>query len=66
MYFSIYKGVSKYVAMAKREPFTCDNPHPIYEPGDLWFEFGVTPEQALERLKESLIKDLPDDVFDTK
>jgi hypothetical protein len=57
MYFSVFKGSSKYVALAKKEPFTCDNPDPIYEPGELWFEIGDTSDQALERLKESLKKD---------
>lgn len=60
MYFYVFKGTSTYVALAKNEPFTCANPNPIYEPGDLWFEFGDTPEQALANLKESLTKDAPD------
>ena len=54
MNYCVVKGKSKYIALAKIEPFTCENPDPILEPGELWFEFGNTPEQALDRLKESL------------
>jgi hypothetical protein len=41
-----------YFAMAKHEPFVGDNV--MTEPGDVWFEFGDTEEQALCRLKRSL------------
>jgi len=57
VYYSVYQGVSEYVALAKREPFTHPDPHPIYEPGELYFEFGDTPEEALERLKGSLVEE---------
>ena len=28
--------------------------HPMLEPGDLWFEFGKSADEAVERLKRSL------------
>jgi len=54
MNYCVVKGKNKYIALAKKEPFTCENPDLIRETGELWFEFGNTPEQALDRLKESL------------
>ena len=51
MFISVFKGEkdsSRYVAMAKSEPFV--NGHPIYEPGELYFEFGSSPEDAVKNL----------------
>ena len=56
-YFSVVKGKTKYCAMVKKEPFTCEHPNPVSEPGELWFEFGNTPEQALKKLKDELAKE---------
>jgi hypothetical protein len=56
-HYAIFKGVSKYVALAKQEPFISDPIHPFYEPGDLWFEFGETPGEAMTHLKASLVID---------
>lgn len=53
-YFAIKPGVEQYVALAKREPFVTQGPDPVYEPGELWYEFGDTPEEALGRLVASL------------
>lgn len=39
-----------FIAMAKREPFVTGGDC-IREPGDLWFQFGPTKEEALARLK---------------
>lgn len=55
MHYHVIKGINHYIALAKEEPFTRENPDPIREPGELWFEFGDTPEQALERLNASLM-----------
>lgn len=42
-----------YVAFAKREPFVADA-HFAYEPGEMWFEFGATEDEALKNLKREL------------
>ena len=57
MYYVVVKGQTKYIAMAKEVPFTSDSPHPLYEPGELWFDIGSTPEKALANLKLSLQKE---------
>jgi hypothetical protein len=54
MFFKVVKGKANYIALAKTEPFTRNDPNPILEPGDLWFEFGQTEEEALENLMLSL------------
>ncbi len=54
MKFCVVKGVTKYIVMAKKEPFTSNHPHPIYEPGEIYFEFRDTEEEALDNLKKSL------------
>lgn len=54
MNYCVIKGRNQYIALAKKEPFTRENPDPINEPGELYFEFGNTPEQAMSKLKESL------------
>jgi hypothetical protein len=53
-HYCAVRGKTKWIALAKHEPFTSDNPDPITEPGDLWFEFGDTPEEAIKNLKSSL------------
>jgi hypothetical protein len=50
-FFAVVKGKNKFIAMMKKEPFTCENPNPIKEPGELWFEFGETQEQAFQKLR---------------
>lgn len=42
-----------YIALAKREPFVCDG-DALREPGELWFEFGTTPSEALSKLRAEL------------
>jgi hypothetical protein len=56
MYYAIKKGKLNWIAFAKDEPFTRVIPDPFFhpEPGDLWFEFGRTPWEAIRNLKESL------------
>jgi len=56
MYFCVVKGKTKFIALAKNEPFTSENPDPILEPGEIYFEFGENEKQALDKLKESLKK----------
>lgn len=53
-FFSVVWGKGEFIAMMKREPFSCANPHPLTEPGDLWFEFGETEEQAFSKLRNEL------------
>jgi hypothetical protein len=55
MYYAVFKGTSKYVALAKNEPFVTNPPDAMWEPGDVWFEFGATAEEALVQLKASLV-----------
>lgn len=38
----------QFIALAKREPFV--NFHLIYEPGEVWFEFGASAADALAKL----------------
>lgn len=47
-------GKTRWYALAKKEPFVLNPTHPIYEPGELWFESGLTKESAFEALKSSL------------
>jgi hypothetical protein len=49
-YYAVVRGKDKFVGLAKKEPFTCDNPDPIKEPGELWFEFGNTPNEAFHAI----------------
>lgn len=51
MNFVVIPGKKKlYIGLAKKEAFTSKTPDPILEPGELWFEFGKTPEEALEKI----------------
>ena len=43
----------KWTGLAKRSPFV--NGHPIYEPGDVWFEFGDTEDAALDAVRRSVL-----------
>lgn len=52
-HFATWQGQTQWIAMAKREPFETGNP--LTEPGELWFEFGATPEDALRRLRTTLL-----------
>lgn len=38
-----------WIAMAKREPFRTQSA--VYEPGDLWFAFGDTEQEARENIE---------------
>jgi len=49
-YYAVVQGKDKFIGLAKKEPFTCKNPDPIKEPGELWFEFGDTPSEALHAI----------------
>lgn len=35
----------------KNEPFVSDEPDPLKEPGVVYFEFGETPEQAFQNIR---------------
>ena len=54
VFYRVVKGKTEYVALAKEAPFVMENPCPIREPGELWFESGETPFEALHNLKNSL------------
>ena len=43
-------GTPGWIAMAKKEPFVTDGDG-INEPGDLWFCFGVTEDEARAKIK---------------
>lgn len=47
------KSTGGFVAFAKREPFTC-NANFVLEPGEMWFNFGESEEDALKNLKLEL------------
>ena len=49
-YYAVVRGKDKFIALAKKQPFTCDNPDPIKESGELWFEFGDTPNEAFHAI----------------
>ena len=51
-YFTAWRGKIGWIGLAKREPFI--NGHPLNEPGDVWFEFGATEEEALRNIKRSV------------
>jgi hypothetical protein len=44
-------GVKGWIAFAKRGCFVSEWGHEIFEPGDLWFEFGTTEDEALAKLQ---------------
>lgn len=52
-YFMLSRGRSCWIGLAKQEPFV--NGHPIYEPGELWFAFGDTPDAAMDAIKRSVL-----------
>ncbi len=52
MYYTVYKDVVLYIALAKKTPFV--NGYYLHEPGTVWFEYGETKEEALDNLKEEL------------
>jgi hypothetical protein len=54
-YFIAYLGVSgQWYGLAKQEPFV--NGHPIFEPGEVWFELGETYDTALAAIKKSVLQ----------
>ena len=61
IYSQVIKGVSQYVALGKYQPFERKYltvaAAIIKEPGDLYFEFGETQEQALDNLRQSMEKE---------
>lgn len=53
-YFMAYLGESgQWYGLAKRAPFV--NGHVIYEPGEIWFEFGESYDEALAAIKERVL-----------
>lgn len=46
-----------FTAFAKRTPFVAEA-HILFEPGDMWFEFGATKDEAMRRLRASLRAEL--------
>lgn len=46
-------GVHGWIAMAKQGPFITDG-DAVREPGDLWFEFGATRDEALGKLQTEI------------
>ena len=52
-YFTAVKGKTRWIGLAKTEPFTCENPNPIFEPGEIYFDFGETRDEAIENVKKS-------------
>jgi len=57
VYYCVVPGrYAKFVAMAKLEPFTSDNPNPMTEPGDVWFELGETRAEAYWKITNEMIK----------
>lgn len=53
-YFWVYLGkAGQWYGLAKQEPFV--NGHPLFEPGEVWFEFGETYDAALDAIKKSVL-----------
>lgn len=55
-YFSVTKSASRpsqFVAIAKRQPIVGDG-QPDSEPGNIWNEYGDSPQDALSRLYRML------------
>lgn len=49
-YFMVRPGFARrWMAFAKREPFVAGGS--TYEPGEVWFEYGATEEEALARIE---------------
>jgi len=53
-YYTVVMKKEKFIGLAKQTPFTKENPDPIKEPGEIWFEFGNTPSDALHSIVISL------------
>lgn len=53
-YFMAWQSpfTGKWTGLAKHEPFT--DGRPLHEPGDVWFEFGETEEEALANIRKSV------------
>ena len=56
MYYCVIQGKSEYIAMAKQEPFTSDNPDPLAEPGVLWVVIGNTRAEAYFKITDEMIE----------
>lgn len=56
-YIKVKRGTSCFIAYAKRAPFSGCDPI-LLEPGDLWFEFGDSEEEAVENLINADLKRL--------
>ena len=41
----------EYIILAKKEKFVLPEFEPVLEPGELWFEFGKTTDEALDNIK---------------
>ncbi len=40
-----------YIILAKKDRFVLPEFEPILEPGELWFEFGKTEDEALDNMR---------------
>lgn len=57
MFYKVIPGETvRYIAMAKRVPFTSETPSPLTEPGDLWIQIGDTAAEALSHIQDDMIK----------
>lgn len=54
-YFTAWRSplTGRWTGLAKREPFV--DGRPLHEPGDVWFEFGETKEEAMKAIKMSVL-----------
>lgn len=56
VYYCVIQGKSKWVGMAKLEPFTRPDPNPITETGHVWFEMGKTRAEAYWKITDEMIR----------
>ena len=59
--FKVFPGKERFVALAKKRPFLFDTLQDciMQETGYLYFEFGKTEAEAMEKLKAGLPKVTP-------
>lgn len=56
-YFRVVRGTTGYTGLAKQSPFV--NGDPILEPGDIWFNFGASWDEALEKIQREVFDPKP-------
>jgi hypothetical protein len=56
VYYCVVRGRTKFIGMAKLEPFTSRYPNPILEPGDLWFATATTRGEAYWKITDEMIR----------